>query len=114
MDTSNHSSNHPHRVYWLTRPGQRLAAYLQYVNFQPLLQPDITFADLPVPEQHDVDREQPQRKDVTPHVDAPEEFDHEDDTYDDNAIPDLPLNGGDDIDDDGGYDDSEDDDPEED
>lgn len=112
MDTSNHSSNHPHRVYWLTPAGKRLAAYLDYCHTLPTLAWDLAFAD--VPEHHDHDREQPQRKDVTPHVDAPEEFDHEDDTYDDNAIPDLPLNGGDDIDDDDGYDDSEDDDPEED
>jgi len=55
MDTSNHSSRH-HRIYWLTSPGQRLAAYLDFTDTRlPAADQDIQFADVP-PEHHDVDR----------------------------------------------------------
>lgn len=60
MDTSNHSSKH-HRVYWITSPGQRLAACLDFVDQrQPAADHDIQFAELPPnpPEHHDLDREQ--------------------------------------------------------
>lgn len=57
MDTSNHSSK-AHRVYWLTRPGQRLAAYLDYCEKMPSMDTSIQFAETPAfpPEQHDDDR----------------------------------------------------------
>ena len=52
--TSNHSSS---RIYLLSRPGQRLAAYLDYVESRPTLSPDIAFADVAAAtEQYDLDR----------------------------------------------------------
>lgn len=55
MQPSNHSSRPAYsRVYWLTHPGQRLAAYLDYVDLHPTVNPDIHFVD--IPEQMDEDR----------------------------------------------------------
>lgn len=55
MNTYNPSS-YSRQVYWITDPGKRLASYLDYCFTKPELSPDITFADVPVPEKNDVDR----------------------------------------------------------
>lgn len=112
MDTSNHSSK-AHRVYWLTRPGQRLAAYLDYCETKPTISADLAFADVPgagVPEHHDEDREQP-RPEPEPATQPPEDVDLEAAGYD--GMGGTPWEGSE-PEDDGGYDDSEDDEPEED
>lgn len=77
MSTSNHSWNAGDRpALYVTPAGIELLAYLDYVtvhNFASLAPGDTS-----IPEQYDDERQPPERKDVTPHVDEWQPEDAED------------------------------------
>lgn len=87
QSTSNSSSWNPHErpALRVTDAGMKLLAYLDYVNANYFV--SLMPTDTAVPEQYDLDRDIPERQDVTPHVDEwqPEDMDDDDDDYGDHS-----------------------------